>query len=117
MFSCIGDVAKLTLRLLDIGFDWVDLSWDGGSDKCIGEPFFLVSNSTIHCNYTRDDTKGAISKEYFNTTVTHILILSTNVAYSCWVEAQSAVSPSCRQHSTQVTFTPGKCVISLCGFC
>ena len=106
----VADMARLTLKLSDIGPDWVYLSWDEGSDKCGDKPFFPVSNSTLHCNYTKDDDEGPL-EEYFNTTDTNIFDLSTNVTYSCWVEVQSEASQSCRQHSPQVTFTPGTCII------
>ena len=96
----------------DIGATWVHLTWDEGGDdvKCNDKPFFPVSNSTLHCNYTRDDDEEPqeLSIEYsYNITSANILDLTTNVTYSCWVEAQSEASPSCHQRSPQLTFTPG----------
>ena len=109
MFSAIGDFAELTLELTDIGSGWVHLSWDEGHEECGDEPFFPLASSTLHCNYTKDDGEpGEFSKEFSDqNTSARILDLGTNVTYTCWVEAESEASPSCRQHSPQVTFTPG----------
>ena len=105
-------IEKLSLKVSDSGSTWVYLSWDEGINdvKCDdNKPFFPISNSTIHCNYTKDDDEpGEFSAEFSDqNTSARILDLGTNVTYTCWVEAESEASLSCRQHSSQVTFTPG----------